>query len=478
MRAERLLCEQRDYNLLFRWGCLSPGGSDSDMRNNLLNPTDRSGDGLPLRDAQPTMIDKPSPLPRMDRAVAGEQGRFSWRWAVIASAVVLALVLIFLLVHRSRFKDVAKSDTLEFSTVRRGEFQDSLRLVATAVPAHTFRVDSAEGGRVDRQLVLLGQHVSVGDPLFVLKNTSLELQHLALRAQVAEARSRENTLLLQFQQNQVSNQTNLSVVREQLEDALDETRRNQNLQEKGYVSDLVVTELARKVANLREQQHLILQTIKDQETLRATTVESALRSSESLEGNLAAAEKAMSDLTVKAPIDGVITVVASEVGQVIPPGGNLAQLDPDNDFIVRASVDEAYINRFSSATHAVADVDGRQAPVNFLRVSPRVENERVDVDFVVPADGVLTLRRGQTVEIFAQFGQPAVATLLPNGPYLGATGGKWVFVRTSPNTAVRRPITIGRRNSDDVEILAGLHAGDVVITSAYDQYAAETAIRW
>ncbi|HEY3889851.1 MAG TPA: hypothetical protein VGL73_14835, partial [Caulobacteraceae bacterium] len=62
--------------------------------------------------------------------------------------------------------------------------------------------------------------------------------------------------------------------------------------------------------------------------------------------------------------------------------------------------------------------------------------------------------------------QPAI--ILPAGGFLEKSGGDFVFV-VEPNgrRADRRRIRIGRRNADQVEVLAGLKPGERVITSDY-----------
>ena len=55
--------------------------------------------------------------------------------------------------------------------------------------------------------------------------------------------------------------------------------------------------------------------------------------------------------------------------------------------------------------------------------------------------------------------------------YFLMAGGDYVFV-VSPDGhhADRRRIKLGRRNSEQVEVLSGLKAGDRVVTSDYECY--------
>ena len=65
-------------------------------------------------------------------------------------------------------------------------------------------------------------------------------------------------------------------------------------------------------------------------------------------------------------------------------------------------------------------------------------------------------------------GDSSKALLIPNGAFFNDTGGTWIFVvNKSGDGAVKRPVQLGRRNSDFIEVLSGLKPGDRVITSSY-----------
>ena len=65
-------------------------------------------------------------------------------------------------------------------------------------------------------------------------------------------------------------------------------------------------------------------------------------------------------------------------------------------------------------------------------------------------------------------GDSSKALLIPNGAFFNDTGGAWVFVvDRGGNSATKRQVQLGRRNSDYIEVLSGLKPGDRVITSSY-----------
>jgi HlyD family secretion protein len=91
---------------------------------------------------------------------------------------------------------------------------------------------------------------------------------------------------------------------------------------------------------------------------------------------------------------------------------------------------------------------------------------QVDLWFIGPEP--VGMQRGQTLQAKLTLGDPAPARLLPNGSFYTDTGGAWVFV-VAPDgrSATKRPVRLGRRNADFIEVLDGLDPGEKVITSPY-----------
>jgi HlyD family secretion protein len=81
------------------------------------------------------------------------------------------------------------------------------------------------------------------------------------------------------------------------------------------------------------------------------------------------------------------------------------------------------------------------------------------------------LSPGQSLDAQITLGEPASATLLPNGAFVNDSGGAWVFVVDADGVnAGRRPVRIGRRSNSQIEVLSGLKPGDKVIVSSYTPF--------
>jgi HlyD family secretion protein len=120
---------------------------------------------------------------------------------------------------------------------------------------------------------------------------------------------------------------------------------------------------------------------------------------------------------------------------------------------------------------ADADIDGRTYRLRLTRVYPQVENGvfTAELDFVGPSPPGLV--PGAGVQGKLSLGGDEDALVIPAGAFLERTGGGWIFVLDPGGaTAHRRDIRVGRRNVEQVEIAAGLKAGEKVITSDYTGY--------
>ncbi len=81
------------------------------------------------------------------------------------------------------------------------------------------------------------------------------------------------------------------------------------------------------------------------------------------------------------------------------------------------------------------------------------------------------IRRGQTLRIRLELGNPGQALLLPMGGFYQETGGNWVYVLNADGSqASKKSIRLGRKNPEYFEVTDGLKPGDRVITSSYTNF--------
>ncbi len=106
------------------------------------------------------------------------------------------------------------------------------------------------------------------------------------------------------------------------------------------------------------------------------------------------------------------------------------------------------------------------------KIYPQVKGGTFTADLTFDTAEPAALQRGQTLQPKLTLGDPAPATLVANGAFYQDSGGSWAFVvGKDGRSAEKRPVRLGRRNPDSIEVIGGLVPGDRVITSAYTGFA-------
>ena len=80
------------------------------------------------------------------------------------------------------------------------------------------------------------------------------------------------------------------------------------------------------------------------------------------------------------------------------------------------------------------------------------------------------LVEGKQLRLKIALGGTAEALLVPVGGFYKDTGGEWMYVVEGEDRAVKRRVKLGRKNTENFEVLDGLKAGDQVITSSYENF--------
>jgi HlyD family secretion protein len=206
-----------------------------------------------------------------------------------------------------------------------------------------------------------------------------------------------------------------------------------------------------------------------QEELRARQLPQLQAQIAKLQQDLVITHGKLADLTVRAPVSGLVTSMELTVGESRNLGDRLAEITPATGYKLSATVDEYYLSRVRTGQAASILLDDKPWPLKATRVYPQVKSGVFTVDLAFDGATPAGLLRGQTLQGRLSLGADVPGLVLPAGAFLERSGGDWAFVlRPDGRSAQRRRIKIGRRNAEQVEILSGLTAGERVITSDYN----------
>ena len=385
-----------------------------------------------------------------------------------AVAVLFVVFIIVTMLHPKRSTLRVDAQMLSISEVKRGEFNDYVRLTGSVQPITTVQLSPLETGIVERIVAEEGTMVKRGDVIIELSNNNLSMQILQSEADLAEKQNiLRNTLISMEQQR-------LTLRQEQLQLELDVQRKRRTFEQNDelYRSDLLAREtwLQSKEdyeLSLRRRE-LVLERQRQDSLYRTNQVVQMEEDLNSMARNMQLIRQRVDNLNVKAPIDGEVGMLDVVLGQSIGSGSSIGQVNDLSAFKVTAQIDEHYIDRIVRGLTATFERQDHSYQMMLSKVYPEVRDGQFRADFIFTGDTPDNIRSGQTYYMNLQLGQSSNVLVIPRATFYQSTGGEWVYVLDeSGERAEVRKIRIGRQNPQYYEVVEGLQEGDRIITSDY-----------
>jgi HlyD family secretion protein len=410
-------------------------------------------------------------LSAMDQRI--EQRPVTPQRAAIAAGAVLLMALTayaYLEYGLTRTLTVG-SERVTVSEVAYDTFREYIPVTGNVVPRTTVYLDAIEGGQITTVHVEEGELVTAGQPLVTFKNTNLELQVIAAEAQLTEQLNFLSTTRQSFEQSRLRNQRELIDIEYQIDRLTREVERRRPLLATGGATKGQVDDLEAELGRFRSLRGPVQQQVHLDEEFGANQLVRMSEALDSMNKKMAIARDNLSNLVIVAPIDGQITSLEANAGESKARGQRVGQVDELDAFKVSAFVDEFYLSRVVVGQLAEVEIDGTGYELEVSKEYPGVRDRQFEIDLKFTGDEPPQIRRGQTVRMRLEIGQPADTLVLANGAFYDDTGGQWVFVvDESGDYAVRRDVRFGRRNPEGIEVLEGLSEGERVITSGYESF--------
>jgi HlyD family secretion protein len=403
----------------------------------------------------------------MDKVV--ERKRIDRRLLIAgAAAAVLLIILVFwLFAPRADSMSVAQ-DRLTISEVQSGTFEDFLPVRARVTPLVTVYLDAVEGGQVQKKLVEDGAQVVQGQLLAVLSNAELQLSTLEKQAEVEQQLNNMRSQELALANTRSANMRDLNQAQTDLAKARRQYELYKPLAEKGFVSMKLFNDTKDDLAYQTSRLEILKRTIAQTEAMQESQLKQLRIAAASLNSSMGVAQSSLGQLNIRAPVTGQLSGFDIQLGQSLQQGERVGQIDSAGGDKLQADVDEFYLGRVAVGQTATADIDGKTYRLKVAKVYPQVRNGQFQIDLLFMGPEPQSMQRGQTIQAKLTLGDSSKALLIPNGAFFNDTGGNWIFVVDSGgNSATKRAIQVGRRNSDFIEVLGGLKPGERVITSSY-----------
>ena len=388
---------------------------------------------------------------------------------------VAGIAFILLLVKIIKDSDLSTyrvdKDKVTIDEVRHGKFNDYIRVNGTVEPISTIYLDAEEGGRVKKRLIEEGSDVKKGDTILILENRSLYEDILNSESNLAQKQNMLRQTRINFETAQIESKRSL------LNSYFDLIKKKRNYeQQKVLYQDSLVSKEDYLDAKEDYDYAIQMQEInklkaENDSMIRETEMKQLQQDLDKMQKTLDIVYERQDNLNVKAPVDGQLGMLDAEIGQSIPKGTRIGQINVLTDFKIEAEIDEHYIDRVRPLLSATFERQNSLFDLMVKKVYPEVRNSQFQIDLVFTGERPDNIRTGQTYYINLQLGQPEDALMVSRGAFFQSTGGQWIYV-VAPDglTATKRQIQIGRQNPQYYEVLSGLKEGEKVITSGYDLF--------
>jgi multidrug efflux pump subunit AcrA (membrane-fusion protein) len=322
---------------------------------------------------------------------------------------------------------------------------------------------------VQRFLVQRGDHVKQGQLLAVLESRDLTAGAAESRAMLAQTEANlRSTTSAQVPEAIVKAQTDVEIAK-QTEDAAKKLLDNrEKLFQQGalarkLVDDAQVAYAQAHGALLSSEEHLhALQSVGKQEQIKTATSQV-----EAARSHLQSSQAQVSYSQILSPISGVIADRPLYAGEMATPGAPLVTVMDISKVIARANVPQnqsASVKVGQPATITQVDTD-QTVEGRVTVVSPATDPNSTTIQVWVQADNPgEKLKPGTSVHVAIMTEVIKATPVVPIAAILpGEEGGTACLVITPDNIAHRRPVKLGVREGDKVQILNGVRPGEEVV---------------
>ncbi|UCC50005.1 MAG: HlyD family efflux transporter periplasmic adaptor subunit [Gemmatimonadota bacterium] len=388
------------------------------------------------------------------------------RWVYLGAGIVTIVVITVALSRLGPAAPSVDKSTIWTDVVKRGEMVRRVRGPGTLVSEQIRWIAALTAGRVERILVEPGAEVDSATVLLLLSNPDVEIQALEAQRQLTAERARLVDLRTMLENQRLAQEALVATVRAQYLEAERTIRNNEELAEKGLISQIELQNSRDRAVELQtrldiEQRRLGVITDAEESQLAAQQAQvDRLRSIAEFKENLVAS------MSVVSGVSGVLAELPLEEGQWVRPGDNLARVVQPGRLKAEVRIPETQARDVAVGQVSLIDTRNDTIAGRVVRIDPAVASGSVTVD--VRLEGPLPKEARPDLSIDGTIEIERLSDVLYVGrPVYGQANslvGLFKVVENG-NAAVRVTVRLGRSSVNTIEIVEGLVEGDEVILS-------------
>jgi HlyD family secretion protein len=333
----------------------------------------------------------------------------------------------------------------EISMVSPAQASVTVTSTGYVVPQTISKVGAKIAGRVAKVRIKEGSAVKAGDVLAELEATGQQSSIAAASSRALAAQARVDTA-----------RANLAETQQLVE-------RDRALLERGAIGKAVVDDLVARQRSLEQ------------------AVKAAEAEARAAQAEVSPLRVTLQDLTIVAPIDGTVTNKPIQVGELVGPQNNIAEIADFKSMLIETDVPEArlYLIKPGSPCEIVLDAyPGKRYRGATFEIGKKVDRAKatvaVKVKFIDNMEGVLPDMSARTSFLSEEVSADAIREkpkkVVPTDALADRGGTKVVFV-VNEGTVKMAPIKIGPAFANGFELVEGPPPGTRVVVQPPAQLA-------
>lgn len=407
----------------------------------------------------------------MDRILEKKPFVARYRNYLIAGVLFLVFLVYVIVVSSGGKKLRIDRDKVGIEEVTLGKFLEYVDAEGIVQPILTLKVNTREAGSVERIVGEEGTMLAKGDTVLLLVNPEL-------KRGIEDQRDELDKQLMGFREKEIEMEQKTLNLKQQMLQAKYELQRlekSYRLDEEEFrmgVKSKAQLEVARDEYEFKKANTALqLEGMRHDSTVTLIRRELMKNDLEREKKKFHRANERLENLVVRAPMGGQLSFIKVTPGQQVGSGESIAEIKVLEQFKIHTSLSEYYIDRVTTGLPATVNYQGQKFPLRITKVVPEVKDRNFDVDLVFCDTTPDNVRIGKSYRVKIELGQPEEAVIIPKGDFFQYTGGQWIYkLNDGADKAVKVPISIGRQNPLQYEVLEGLKTGDRVIVSGYERF--------
>ncbi len=364
-------------------------------------------------------------------------------------------------------------------TVKRGPMEIQHRGLGVLKPEQIYWINAAVDSKVVKIIRRAGTDaIKTNEVIMVLSNQDLELDAEKAEWAVKQDEANLENLKVKLQSEKLDQRASLAELESQYTQAKLQADRDLELTRLNLKSDLESKLSVNQATQLQNRVGLQKQRLQIADDAIRAQLEAQEVALQTTKAAYELKRKQVDQLTIRAPVDGLLQEVDVEVGQRVATGALLAKVADPKKLKAVLQIPETQMKDVRIGQDASVDTRNGIIPGRVIRIDPAALNGTVGVDVALlgplPQGARAELSVDGTVEI-----QHLPDVVYMDRPVSGEPDATIGIFKIDPDGkgASRVNVKLGRANPSTIEVRDGLKIGDQVILSDMSQYDSYPRIR-